>query len=65
MKRTGIRLLSPASKDVLHAGMVFTIEPGIYRKGSFGIRIEDIVMVTKSGARLLTDYPKNIDEIVI
>jgi Xaa-Pro aminopeptidase len=38
-------------KTVLDEGMVFSIEPGIYLKGNFGVRIEDIVVVTGSGAR--------------
>lgn len=58
-------VLSPSSKDVLRSGMVVTVEPGIYRRGSFGIRVEDMVLVTKTGARLLTDFPKNIEEVVI
>ena len=36
---------------VLREGMVFSIEPGIYLKGRFGVRIEDIVTVTADGAR--------------
>ncbi len=36
---------------VLQEGMVFSIEPGIYLKGRFGVRIEDIVTVTADGAR--------------
>ena len=58
-------VFSPASKDVLRSGMVITVEPGIYRKGSLGIRIEDMVLVTEKGARLLTNFPKNIDQVVI
>jgi Xaa-Pro aminopeptidase len=38
-------------QTVLEPGMVFSIEPGIYVKGEFGIRIEDIVAVTESGCR--------------
>ncbi len=38
-------------RTVLEEGMVFSIEPGIYLKGEFGIRIEDIVVVTPNGAR--------------
>lgn len=38
-------------KTVLEEGMVFSIEPGIYLRGKFGVRIEDIVTVTATGAR--------------
>lgn len=42
------------NKDILKPGMVFTIEPGIYLPGRFGIRIEDMVLVTKKGAEVLS-----------
>ena len=44
-------------------GMVITIEPGIYLPGRFGIRIEDMVAVTPSGARVLTQVTKDWMEI--
>ncbi len=40
------------SQTVLRPGMVFSVEPGIYLAGSFGIRIEDIVAVRESGESL-------------
>lgn len=40
---------------VLEEGMVFSIEPGIYLRGRFGVRIEDIVVVTDTGARRLNN----------
>jgi len=43
---------------VLQPGMVVTIEPGIYMEGKFGIRIEDMVAVTKDGGKILTPAPK-------
>jgi Xaa-Pro dipeptidase len=41
---------------MLEEGMVFSIEPGAYLPGRFGIRIEDIVAVTATGCRLLTGF---------
>ena len=55
--------LSPKSKDILKEGMVFTIEPGIYLPNFGGVRIEDIVVLEKSGPRLLTKSTKEIIEI--
>lgn len=46
--------ISHASQQLLEEGMVFTVEPGIYLPGRFGIRLEDIVVVTKSGCHLLS-----------
>lgn len=41
--------LSTASNDVLEPGMVVTAEPGIYLPGRFGVRIEDMLLITKDG----------------
>ncbi len=47
----------------LQAGMVVTIEPGVYLPGRFGIRIEDMVAVTHTGGRVLTASPKALIEL--
>ena len=44
-------------------GMVVTIEPGVYMPGQFGIRIEDMVAVTKTGGQILTPAPKALIEL--
>ena len=41
-------------------GMSFTIEPGIYIPGTGGVRIEDMIFVTKNGPEILTSYPKEL-----
>ena len=51
-------LVSPRSTLVAEEGMVFTIEPGIYLPGVGGVRIEDMVLVTSDGHRVLTSIPK-------
>jgi Xaa-Pro dipeptidase len=46
--------------EVLEAGAVYTNEPGLYKIGSFGVRIEDDVLVTEDGCRTLTTFPKTL-----
>jgi Xaa-Pro aminopeptidase len=47
----------------LEAGMVVTIEPGVYLAGQFGIRIEDMVAVTRNGGQVLTPASKALIEL--
>jgi Xaa-Pro dipeptidase len=49
--------------DTAEEGMVFTVEPGIYIPGLGGVRIEDNVLVTGSGAEVLTSFPKELTVI--
>ncbi|MCS7259632.1 MAG: aminopeptidase P family protein [Anaerolineae bacterium] len=48
------------NEQPLEEGMVFSIEPGVYFPGQFGIRIEDIVVVTASGAHTLTGLDRQL-----
>lgn len=47
-------------KEVLKPGMVITIEPGVYFPGKWGIRIEDMVVVTATGCEVLTPTSKDL-----
>jgi Xaa-Pro aminopeptidase len=53
------------SRGKLRPGMVITIEPGIYLKGRFGIRIEDDVLVTSTGHRVLSKLEKRAEKMVL
>ena len=55
--------LSPESTDILRAGNVVTIEPGIYLPGEGGVRIEDLAVVREDGVELLTSFPKELIEV--
>ena len=49
------------SKDILKAGNIITIEPGLYYPGIGGVRIEDLILVTKNGYENLTKLPKVLE----
>lgn len=57
--------LSPVSEGTLKAGMVITIEPGIYIPNFGGVRIEDDVLVTTDGHEVLSDLPKRFGECAV
>jgi len=50
--------ISAKSEEVLQAGMIITIEPGIYLSGWGGVRIEDTVLITENACEVLTKSPK-------
>ncbi|WP_027363936.1 M24 family metallopeptidase [Desulfotruncus alcoholivorax] len=53
------------NEDILEEGMVFTIEPGIYIPQLGGVRIEDDVVVTKNGAKVLNSYSKEFKDMIL
>ena len=55
--------LGRGEKAVLQAGMVVTVEPGVYIEGTGGIRIEDDALVTQSGAQFLTSASRELIEL--
>jgi len=55
----------PKSEDVLPVGCVMTIEPGLYIKGFGGVRIEDMVLITKNGYQNLTNVPKDLEGAIL
>ena len=51
------------NQEVLEAGMVITIEPGLYKQGSLGVRIEDNILITDSGCESLTSFSRDLTVI--
>lgn len=55
--------LVEGNDEPLQKGAAFTIEPGIYLSGKFGVRIEDVAVITGEGPRLLTAYNRELIEL--
>lgn len=56
-------LISPGSEETITKNMIFTVEPGIYLPGYGGVRIEDVVLVGKNNAELISHSNRNIIEV--
>ncbi|MGI6008023.1 MAG: M24 family metallopeptidase [Ruminococcus sp.] len=57
--------ITSVNELVLEEGMTFTIEPGIYIEGVGGVRIEDDILVTKDGCRILTSRSKKLEDQIV
>jgi Xaa-Pro aminopeptidase len=55
--------LAKTGDDALRAGMVVTVEPGVYVPGAVGVRIEDLVIVTADGAEVVSSLPKALQVV--
>lgn len=53
--------INTRNKSTLRTGHVVTVEPGLYYEGMGGVRLEDVVVVTKSGCSNLVQIPKSLE----
>ncbi|ARY90504.1 MULTISPECIES: M24 family metallopeptidase [Lacticaseibacillus] len=58
-------ILNPRSQTILQPGMIVTVEPGAYLPGIGGVRIEDDVMITATGARVLNQTPRHLTQLEV
>jgi Xaa-Pro aminopeptidase len=55
--------LAKTSESTLASGHVVSVEPAVYLPGRFGVRIEDLVAVTRDGPDVLSSYPKELTSV--
>jgi Xaa-Pro aminopeptidase len=55
--------MAPDAEGRLEAGNVVTVEPGVYVPGKFGVRIEDLIVISSEGPETLTSIPKELTSI--
>ena len=58
-------ILNPRSQTILQPGMIVTVEPGAYLPGIGGVRIEDDVVITATGARVLNQTPRHLIQLEV
>ncbi len=58
-----VPFLGPTSTHTVEAGVPLTVEPGIYLPDRGGVRIEDTLLVLEAGARILTDFPRDLARV--
>jgi Xaa-Pro dipeptidase len=54
-----------SNENTIKEGMVFSVEPGIYIPEVGGVRIEDVVLVTPDGGKVLTQFPKELADVIL
>jgi Xaa-Pro aminopeptidase len=57
--------LDRGDEAVLEPGMVFTVEPGVYIKELGGFRHSDTVVINEGGSRVMTDYPREMKDLIV
>lgn len=57
--------VGPYSEGEIHDNMIFSIEPGVYKKGKGGVRIEDLVYLEKGKAKQFSEAPRTLEESII
>jgi Xaa-Pro dipeptidase len=57
--------VAEGSAEVLQAGMLISVEPGIYLPDTGGVRHSDTVLVTDDGYESLTRYPTDLESLII